>query len=417
MKEFNTSAKLAMNVLRSNKGRTILSLLGIVIGVTAVILVLSLGAGLKEFVVSQVESFGTDLFEIEIKTPNVEQTSTQNASSIAGGMQITTFKLEDAERVAKLPAVDAWYAGGIGQEVISYKENNEQPMIMSVTAGVVGADDNFEVEHGRMFTEDEDKSLKQVVILGSELKKDLIGEGDAIGKKVKIKGQSYKVIGVLKERGSVAFFSFDDIAYIPTRTFQKKIMGIDYIIYAFYRVRDASKMDQTVTLANEIMRDQHNITDPNDDDFAVMSMAEAADLLDQVFAVVNILLLSLTSVSLIVGGVGITNVMYVAVAERTFEIGLRKSVGAKRSDILKQFLFEAIILTMLGGIGGILIGFGIAKVAEYVVAQLGYTLEFPLTIGALALGLGFSAVTGLVFGLKPAQAASKLSPVEAMRKE
>jgi len=394
-----------------------LSLLGIMIGVTAVILVLSLGAGLKQFVVDQIESFGTDLFEIEIKVPNVEQASTQNAGGIIGGMQITTFTIEDAQEVAEIPSVDAWYGGNFGQEVMSYRENTEQPMIFAVTSGIIDTDDNFRITNGEMFSEEDEKSLKQVVLLGSELKEELFGDQSAVGKNVKIRGQSYKVIGVLRERGSISFLNFDEMAYMPAKTFQKKLMGIDYLTFAFFRVRDAGKMDRAVFQAKEIMAERHNIDEPNEEDYAIMSMAEASEMLDQIFAVVNILLLALTSVSLIVGGVGISNVMYVAVAERTFEIGLRKSVGAKRSNILKQFLFEAIILTLLGGLGGILIGFGISKIAEYIVDQLGYSLQFPLTIGALVLGIGFSAVTGLVFGIKPAQAASKLSPMEALRRE
>ncbi len=394
-----------------------MSLLGIVIGVTAVILVLSLGAGLRQFVVDQVDAFGTDLFEIEIKVPNVDQASTQNAGGIIGGMQITTFTMEDAEKIAEIPSVDAWYGGNMGQEVIRYRENTEQPMIFAVTSGIIDTDDNFRIADGEMFSAEDEKSLKQVVLLGSKLEEDLFGDQDAVGKNVKIRGQSYKVIGVLRERGSVSIFNFDEIAYLPAKTFQKKLMGIDYLTFAFYRVRDAEKMERTVFQAKEIMAERHNISNPNEEDYAIMSMAEASDMLDQIFAVINILLLALTSVSLIVGGVGITNVMYVAVVERTFEIGLRKSVGAKRKDILRQFLFEAIILTLLGGAGGILVGFGISKIAEYIVSQLGFSLQFPLTFGALALGLGFSVVTGLVFGLKPAQAASKLSPMEALRKE
>ncbi|MEA2007272.1 MAG: ABC transporter permease [Patescibacteria group bacterium] len=417
MQELKTSIKLAFSVLRSNKTRTILSLLGIVIGVTAVILVLSLGAGLKKFVVDQVESFGTGLFEIEIKTPNVEQASTQNASSIAGGVQITTFKIEDAEEVAKNPVISAWYGGNIGQQIVSYRGRNEQPMIFAVTEGIEKADENFEIVEGEMFTREDDKNLKQVVVLGNEIKEDLFGDSSAVGKSVKIKGQSYKVIGVLKERGGTTFLNFDKMVYVPTRTFHKRIAGIDYIMFAMFKVDNDEDMPFALIQAKEIMRERHDVSSPDEEDFAVLSMAEAAEMLDQIFVVINILLLSLTSVSLVVGGVGITNVMYVAVTERTFEIGLRKAVGAKRSDILKQFLFEAVILTLLGGLGGILIGFTISKIAEYVLAHFGYTLEFPLTLLALVLGVGFSAVTGLVFGLRPAQTASKLSPMEALRKE
>lgn len=417
MHEFLTSIHLALKNLRSNVGRTVLSLLGIVIGVMAVVIVLSLGAGVKDFVVSQVESFGTDVIEIEVKVPKVKQTSAQNAGSMAGGMAITTFKIEDAEKVSELSNVGAWYGGTLGQAVASYADENEQAFLFGVTNGIAQTDANFKIEEGEMFLDEDDKNLKQVVVLGSKIKETFFGDGNALGKSVKIKGQSYKVIGVLAERGGAGFFDFDKIIYLPVRTLQKKIMGVDYISFAIYKIKDLSKSELTILEMEDVMRMRHNIENPDDDDFAVMSIAEAKDLLDQVFSVVNILLIALTSISLIVGGVGITNVMYVSVVERTFEIGLRKAVGAKESDIMKQFLFEAIFLTMIGGALGILFGFLLSKVAEFVIAKFGFVLSFPLSASAIVIALAFSAITGLVFGLRPAQTASKLSPMEALRKE
>ena len=409
--------KLAFKNLRSNVGRTVLSLLGIVIGVMAIVIVLSLGNGLQKFVSQQLESFGTDFIEIEIKIPNTEQASAQNAGSIAGGTQITTFKLEDAQEVAKLPNVSDWYAGNLGQEVVSFRGHNKQAMIMGTTEGITGVDSNFEIENGEMFSAEDDRGLKQVVLLGSKLKDDLFGSNRAVGEKVKIKKQSYTVIGVLKERGGGGFFDFDQLVYMPLETLQKKILGIDYITFGMFKVKDLTQMEITKLEMEDIMRDQHDIDDPDEDDFAVMSVAEAMDLLDDIFNTINILLISLTSISLIVGGVGITNVMYVAVTERTFEIGLRKAIGAHKKDILQQFMFEAIFITIAGGLLGIIIGFGLAKLAEYVFTQLGFILYFPLTAGGVLLGLGFSAVIGLIFGIRPAIKASRLSPMEALRKE
>ena len=409
--------KLAFKNLRSNVGRTVLSLLGIVIGVMAIVIVLSLGNGLRKYVNQQLESFGTDYIEIEIKTPNTEQASTQNAGSIAGGMQITTFKLEDAEELAELPNVSAWYAGNLGQEVVSFRGHNKRAMIFGTTEGITGVDSNFEIENGEMFSAEDDRGLKQVVLLGSKLKEDLFGSNRAVGEKIKIKRQAYTVIGVLKERGGGGFFDFDQLVYMPLETLQKKILGIDYITFGMFKVVDISKMEVTKLEMEEIMRDRHEIEDPDDDDFAVMSIAEAMDLLNDVFNTINILLIALTSISLIVGGVGITNVMYVAVTERTFEIGLRKAIGAHKKDILQQFMFEAIFITIAGGLLGIIIGFGLAKLAEYIFTQLGFILYFPLTPGGVILGLGFSAVIGLIFGIRPAIKASRLSPMEALRKE
>lgn len=415
--ELILAIKLAAKNLRMNLGRTVLSLLGIVIGVAAVIIVLSLGAGLRSFVVGQIEAFGTDIIEIEVKVPKTKQTSSQNVGGMVGGTQITTFKLDDAEKVAKIPNISAWYGGILSQQLVSYRDKNKQTILMGLTAGVVDADEQTKVDSGRMYTEEEDRSLEQLAVLGSDVKESFFGLEDAVGKTIKIKGQSYKVVGVLKKRGLTGFFNFDNTIYIPMRTLQKKIMGIDYIQFAIFRLKDTSKTELTVLEATDIMRDQHNIDNPDDDDFATVSISQAKEIVGKVLSVINILLLSLTSISLLVGGVGIMNVMYVAVAERTYEIGLRKSLGAKNSDILKQFLFEAIFLTIIGGFLGVAIGFFISQVAGYFAGRAGFFVQFQITSFSILLSAGFSAGVGIIFGYYPARRASRLSPMEALRKE
>ncbi|MFZ2192895.1 MAG: ABC transporter permease [Candidatus Moraniibacteriota bacterium] len=417
MNNFLVPIKLAFKSIHNNLGRTFLSLLGIVIGVVSVILVLSFGSGVKGFLVDQVSSFGSDIIEIEIKVPKVSKTSTQNASGQMGGMQITTLKLEDMEAVAKLSNVGAWYAAIMNQQVIKYENKNKQVIIMGTTASVTDVDKKTEIEKGMMFSEDDDKSLRQVVVLGSETKKDFFGDGEAVGKEVKIKGQTYRVIGVLKERGAAGPFNFDQITYIPLRTVQKKLAGIDYLQMAIFNVKDMSKLDLTIAEAIDVLRVQHDIENPDDDDFAVNSIVEVLEILNKVFFSVNLLLIALTSISLIVGGVGIMNVMYVSVTERTFEIGLKKSIGAKNSQILFQFLFEAIFITLLGGIIGLALGFGISKLGEIIAVSYGFNLKFPITWWSATIGLGFSAGTGMIFGYWPARKASQLSPMEALRKE
>ncbi len=413
--ELAVSIKLAFYNLRVNIGRTILSLLGIVVGVASVTVVLSLGAGMKAFVVEQVESFGTNVVEIEIKVPKTGKTSTQNIGGLVGGTQITTFKLEDAEKVGTISGVESWYGATMGQQIVSYKEQNKQALIMGVTDGVVAVDEQMKIEAGRMFSQEEAEDLKQVAILGSDFKKDFFGEEEALGKTIKIKGQSFKVLGILEERGSTGFFNFDDLLYLPLQTLQKKIMGIDYLQMSLYKLEDEKNIDLAITEMTDIMRERHNIEDPDDDDFAVTSIAEALEMIEQVFWAVDTLLLAIASVSLIVGGVGIMNVMYVAVAERTSEIGLRKSLGAKNSDILKQFLFESIFLTLAGGILGIILGFLGAEGAGLIAAHYGLPLNFPITFQIIAIGFGFSAGVGILFGLRPAYKASQLSPMEALR--
>lgn len=417
MSELFIPIKLAIKSLGSNVGRTAISLLGIVIGVASVILVLSFGMGVKGYLVDQVSSFGTDIMQIEVKVPKVSKNSSQNAGGQVGGTRITTLKLKDAEKVAELKNVGAWYAMIINQQVVSYENKNKQSMIIGTTAGITEADKKTEVESGVMFTEDDDNGLRQVAVLGSKLKDDFFGDADAVGKDIKIKGQAYKVIGVLKERGGSGVFSFDDTIYLPLQTVQKKLVGIDYIQTAIFKIKDMKILDSTILNATDIMRSQHDIKNPDDDDFAVNSIVEILDILNNIFKYVNMLLVALTSISLIVGGVGIMNVMYVTITERTFEIGLKKSIGAKNSNILMQFLFEAIFLTMLGGIIGLILGIILAKLGEVITANFGFALNFSVGWFAAILGLGFSAVVGIAFGYWPAKKASQLSPMEALRKE
>lgn len=417
MHELLVSVKLAFKNLRSNLGRTLLSLLGIVIGVASVILVLSFGSGVKNYVMDQISSFGTDIIQVEVKVPKVSQMSSANAEGQIGGAAITTFKLDDARKVAKLDNVDSWYAMIISQQQTSYLDKKKQVMIFGTTAGIAKADPKAEVDYGQMFTEEDDNSLKQVVVLGSSLKEYYFGNKEAVGENIKIKGQNFKVIGVMKPRGMVTFFNFDEIMYIPLQTVQKKLSGTDYLQSAIFKLKDMKKVDLTIAETTDIMQTRHNIKNPEDNDFAVSSITEFLDILDKVFFAINALLLALTSVSLIVGGVGIMNVMYVSVAERTFEIGLKKAVGAKNKSILGQFLAEAIFLTLAGGILGLFVGALVTKVGEFVISYFGYSISLSITWWSVVVGAGFSALVGVIFGYYPARNASKLSPTEALRKE
>jgi putative ABC transport system permease protein len=368
-------------------------------------------------VTEQISSFGTDIFEIEIKVPKVAQMSAANAVGQIGGAAITTFKLDDARRVAKLENIDSWYAAIINQQQTTYLDKKKQVIIYGTTAGISQADPKTEISSGQMFTEEDDNGLKQVVVLGSALKEYFFGDEEAIGKNIKIKGQNYRVIGIMKERGMVTFFNFDEIMYIPLQTMQKKLAGIDYLQAAIFKLKDMSKVDTTLAEATDIMRTRHNIKNPDEDDFAVVSIVEFLDILNTVFFAINALLLALTSISLVVGGVGIMNVMYVAVVERTFEIGLKKSVGAKNKSILAQFLFEAIFLTIIGGIVGILLGSLVTKLGEFIASSFGYPMNLSITWWSVAVGGGFSALVGIIFGYYPARKASQMSPMEALRKE
>ncbi len=412
------SIKLALRSLTINKGRTVLTLVGIIIGILSVIVVTSSGQGVKEYILGQIGSFGTDIIQVETKVPATGKTSSANATGQAQGIQITTLKISDGEAIKKIPNVDKFAVANIGQGLTSYQDQNKQAMIFGVGADYPFIDSATKVGEGTFYSQGDDNGLAQVVVIGSDIKNSLFGSDDAIGKTIKIKGMNFRVIGVLQKRGAVTFFNYDELIYMPAQTLQKKILGIDYVRMITLKVKDASLIDVTAADVVDVLRRQHKTFKADQEDFSVSTIQEAQKIIGDVFGTINILLLALTSISLIVGGVGIMNVMYVAVVERTFEIGLRKAVGATASDIRNQFLFEAVFITLIGGIAGIILGYLISFGASYFITNFfAFSINFPVTIGSIVLATGFSMATGIIFGFYPAYKASQLSPMEALRKE
>lgn len=407
----------AIKTIRTHKARTILALLGVVIGVFAVVVVTSLGEGVKGFVLGQVESFGTDLIQVEVKIPNTTAMSSENSTSRAQGTQITTLTVKDAEAIAKLPNVAALYAGTIGQERATYGSTGKRISLFGTGADVPMVDGNLKLESGRFFTSEEDDSLAQVAVLGSDTKETFFGTSDAVGEAITLKGQKYRVIGVLAPRGAAAFFNLDTFTYVPVQTLQKKLLGVDYVQFISVKMTEPAREVETVADIVALLRKRHDIDDPNKDDFSVTSTKEAQATLGDVLGSLSILLLALTSISLVVGGVGIMNVMYVSVSERTSEIGLRKAVGATSRSILQQFLFEALIITLVGGVIGILLGMLLTVALGAAFASFGFALPLSFSFQSFLLGVGFSTAVGLIFGLAPAYRAAALTPMEALRKD
>jgi len=400
--------------LMRQRSRTILTVIAVAIGIASLIIMIAAGNGLRGMVLKELEVYGSDTINIEVRVPG--KGSTGSATSFATGTVITTFKNKDVEEIRKSYNVDTLYSYVTGQEVIKYQDVAKSTMIFGY-----GADapliEKLPIDTGRFYSEDEENSLASVIVLGSKLKDNLFGDDDAIGKSVYVRGKPFKVVGVLKPRGATFGFDMDSMAYIPTLTMQKKLLGTDYVIGVSVKTKDPTKIEDTKDNLISLMREMHNITGTNEDDFEVTTMADAQSMVGTVLSAITMLLAVIAAVSLVVGGVGITNIMYVSVIERTFEIGLRRAVGAKRQDILWQFLLEAGILTFMGGLFGVVVGMAVAFLIYYVAISFGINWSYAVSPLSVILSLLFSAFIGMFFGVYPAQKAANMDPINALRQE
>ncbi len=412
--------KTALRVMLGNKGRTFLTVLGIMVGIAAVVVVYSAGEGISGLIFKQVESFGTDIIETEIKVPSNKKgqaAETESAGALATGVQITTLTLDDMDAVTRgSKNIKAAYAGIMGQEVVSYGSQTRKAFLFGTSADYINIDKS-EINYGRWFTDSEDKTLATVAVIGSEMKDKLFGDQDPLGRTITVRKEKFTVIGVMKERGTVMFLNYDDYVYIPVRTMQKKVMGINHLSYMVHQLVNTDLALDTADEARYIIRSRHGITDSDKDDFRVVTMIEAMETLKTITGAVTLLLLGIVVISLIVGGVGVMNIMYVIVSERTAEIGLRKAVGATFRDIMLQFLIESTMITILGGVIGVGLGIGLSFIISLVALSFGLDWQFVIPLKAYVVSLLFSLVFGVFFGLYPARQAARLDPIEALRNE
>ena len=403
--------KESLGNLILQKSRSFLTMLGIIIGVGAVISIMAVGASAQNLLLNQVRSMGSNLVGI---LPGAADES--GAPSALFGIEVTTLKYEDAIALEGLPHITAVSAYSQGRGTISYLNKSEDYNYAGVSSSYINVEDAA-VESGRFFRSEEVGSLARVIVLGSQVKEDLFGKSDPIDQRVKVGQVSFKVIGVMEERGSAMFQNQDELVFIPVKTVQKMMIGVDHLAFIRAKVDKEENIGLVISQIENTLRFRHHIQDPAKDDFTIRSTDQALDILGTVTQALKMFLAVVAAISLLVGGIGIMNIMFVVVNERTREIGLRKALGAKRKDILIQFLIESATMTLIGGLIGIVIGVLIALVISIGVNYFDYDWQFIVTPLSIFISTLMAVSVGLVFGLWPANRASKLSPTEAMRYE
>ncbi len=401
--------RIATRALGRNKMRSFLTALGIIIGVGAVIAMVSIGEGAKRGIEDRFASMGTNLLFVS--------PGSQSSRGVHGGWgSMTTLKEEDAFAIlAQCPAVE-YISPSVNARAQTVYGNKNWNTSITGTGERYPEVRNWEVEFGSYFDEAMVKAAAKVCVLGADVKTNLFEDEDPVGKVVRIKKIPFKVLGVLKKRGeSGGFGSRDDMITVPYTTAMRRLQGVDYIQSIDVRAVSAKAMPEAQAQIEEVLRNRHRIAPGAEDDFTVRNMSEIAETAAEATQMMTVLLGSIASISLLVGGIGIMNIMLVSVTERIREIGLRMAVGAREVDILLQFLTEAIVLSLMGGLVGITFGIGASKLIKKI--QMFSSFNTVVSLESVLLAFFFAAAIGIFFGFYPARKASRLDPIEALRYE
>ena len=410
---FKYTISTALTALAANKTRSLLTVLGIVIGVMSVTLIVSISNGANNLILNQFQIFGSRTISIE---PGREPSGPADLTEIFTDSlkKRELDALSDKNRVPNFSNVspEVIVPGGIAYEGETYRGT------------IIGASEvvqtilNLSVSDGVFFDASDVSGRATVAVIGEKVRDELFGLSNPLGKLVKIKGRNFRVVGILASEGNGLFFNVDEITIIPYTTAQAYLLGQDHFMEIIGQADTEEMIPQVTADIEATLRELHNITDPDKDDFHVMTQEGAIASVGVITGIMTALLASVAAISLVVGGIGIMNIMLVAVTERTREIGLRKALGATNKDIRNQFLAEAVALTVTGGILGIALGTFLSFLISIVLSQnLGLSWPFSFPVNAALLGFFVSFTVGLVFGIYPARAAARKSPIEALRYE
>ncbi len=411
--------RIALRALTANKLRSILTMLGIIIGVGAVIALMSVGQGVQALITEQLQSAGSNL--IIVIPGSLEDNRMSGGPAQTRPVKPLTMSdyraindpLQVSDVIVAVPQADGAATVERGRDSLRLQVSGTNEQFTFVR--------NYNVADGRFITAEDVVAENRVVALGSKAAKTLFKEGEyPIGQTLKINGLPFRVIGVMEEKGGGGFGSFDNQVFVPVSTAQSRLFpylrsstGEHTVSFVLVKAASEDRLKDVVAQIEDLLRQRHDITYLNEDDFTVINQADILNIFGSITGVLTTFLGGIAAISLLVGGIGIMNIMLVSVTERTREIGLRKAVGAKRRHILLQFLVEAMVLSLMGGVIGMLLGF----VGARALASLSDQLRAVITVQSVVLAVGFSALVGLFFGIYPALRASQLHPIDALRYE
>ena len=402
---YKESFLMAWASLIANKMRSILTMLGIIIGVAAVIALVSIGNGVKQDIQNSISSLGSNLLMVmpgAPRTPGVRPT--------AGSMK--SLKVADYEAIAKLDGVKAVSPMTNGAYVVIYQNKNWTTSVSGVNANYLDVN-NWTMKSGRVLSNKNIQNRERVAVVGKTVAKNLFGDEDPVGAEIRVRNIPFRVIGVLNSKGSGAMGNDqDDMVIIPYTTAMERVDGIDYLRMLYVVAKDENGIDRLQSDIENLLRVRHGIKDTNLDDFNIQNMNSIMETMEETTGTLTLFLGAVAAISLVVGGIGIMNIMLVSVTERTREIGIRKALGATYFVIVTQFLIEAVVISLMGGLIGIALGIGASKLIS-----LASGMSTVISVPTIVLSFAFSMAIGLVFGIYPARKAAKLNPIDALHYE